>query len=243
MSLTFIHNGPLCLNSGDCRQGGIDLLPESSLVSVAVPLGMSTKPSHRVTRHWMGLSSRDNWLSIRDRGNNSRVSRRAVNHCLSVRQSWVHILVPFAPCFYFCLLHEMTHSFMSTPFLSRCSPGWYWLHLHSCLVSICDLCGDQTHNSTHQDKWERVSPSCHQQILSAPCLALLEGQVVSLNLCPGYMLWLMYVATSWDQGMVLALRQHLSQWTPLNGWLLSALRSINAAKSFSNRAVYVVPYN
>lgn len=206
-------------------------------------LGMWTKPSHRLTRHWMGLSSRDNWLSIRERCNNRRVSRRAVNHYLSVRQTWLHIFIPFTPCLYFSLLHEMTHSFMFSPSLSCCSPGWYWLHLQSCLVSVCDLCGDPSPDSTHQDTWVRVSPSCHQQILSAQCLALLEGQVVSVYLCPGYTLWPMYAATSWDLSMLVAPRQHLSQWTLLSCWLLSALRSTNAIKSYSNRAVYVLPYN
>lgn len=52
-------------------------------------LGMSTKPSHRLAHHCMGLSSGDNWLSIRDRDNNVTASRKAVNHYLSVRQPWL----------------------------------------------------------------------------------------------------------------------------------------------------------
>lgn len=51
--------------------------------------GMSTKPSHGLAHHCMGLSSGDNWLSIRDRDNNVTASRKAVNHYLSVRRPWL----------------------------------------------------------------------------------------------------------------------------------------------------------
>lgn len=82
---------------------------------------MSTKPSHRPVRHWMGLSSGDNRLSIRDRGNNTRVSRRAVNHYLSVRWPWLHTVsssftLAFIPLFF------MVHSEVAR-FASCCSPS------------------------------------------------------------------------------------------------------------------------
>lgn len=51
------------------------------------PLGMSAKPSRRLTCHWMGLSSSDNWLSISGRDNRVRVGGKGVNHYLSVRLS------------------------------------------------------------------------------------------------------------------------------------------------------------
>ena len=72
----------------------IDLSPELSLVNTSAPLVGGCQQS--LHTDWVaigrGLSSGDNWLSIRDRDNNVRVSRKSVNHYLSVRWPRLHSL-------------------------------------------------------------------------------------------------------------------------------------------------------
>lgn len=139
---------------------------------------MSTKPSCRPVRHWMGLSSGDNRLSIRDRGNNTRVSRRAVNHYLSVRRPWLHT-VPSS----FTLLSAsiplflMVHSEVAC-FASCCYPQSYLLFMQTFTLSMQLFRGDISPFKTTE--WVvpilKVSP-CHQPIVTQH-LAPHEGQVL-----------------------------------------------------------------
>lgn len=131
-SLIHIYNGGFSPDSSGERisTSGIDLSPDLSLVNFAVPSGMSTKTSRRLARHWMGLSLEDNWLPIRDGDNNVRVSRKAVNHYLSVRRPCL-----LRPRFYslhspsislFNTVHsEVSCSYAFSCIVLCCSPWWY----------------------------------------------------------------------------------------------------------------------
>lgn len=88
--------------------------------------GMLTKPSHRLARHSRWLSLGDNWLSIRDEDNNMRVSRRAVNHYLSVRQPWLHTVSSSFP-----LLCVSIFSHLQGSLWSKKAPAWYSLHVRN----------------------------------------------------------------------------------------------------------------
>lgn len=107
----------------------IDLSPEWSLVNLAMPRGMSTKPSRGLTHHWMGLSSEDNWLSIRDGDNKVRVSRKAVNHtCLSGG----FVFIPFTLSLYFTVAHGsfgISLLFFFHLFCPEPSCWWYLLYV------------------------------------------------------------------------------------------------------------------
>lgn len=85
--------------------------------------GLSAKPSRRLTCRWMGLSLRDNWLSIRDRDNRVRVSGKGVNHYLSVRLSQLLC----------CCLHPPLVPLCSSPVHG--SSGLFYSLLF-CLVSV-----------------------------------------------------------------------------------------------------------
>lgn len=103
-----------------CQRARIDLSPESG----PCPRGMSTKPLHRLARHCTGLSSGDNWLSIRDRDNSVRVSRTAVNHYLSVRRPRraALIFISSGLCLYVSFIHGSVWSIQLffPHFLSHC---------------------------------------------------------------------------------------------------------------------------
>lgn len=94
----------------------INLSPGAEPPKLCPTLGMSTKPSRRAASHWMGLSSADNWLSIRDTDNNVGVSGKVVNHYLSVRRPWL----PRACLHSFhsvSLTHGLLRNILCTPFL------------------------------------------------------------------------------------------------------------------------------
>lgn len=150
--------------------------------------GMSTKPSRKLARHWMGLSSGDNWLSIKDRDNNVRVGRKAVNHYLSVRwpclpQSHLHSLhsVSFSPLY----IVSLSFSFTFSCIVSRHSPWWYLQYIQSCSVSPQDLSEEWSLHSPGQDNWVSGPHFKGLPLLAADCshsrLTSLKGQIVSVT--------------------------------------------------------------
>lgn len=86
-------------------------------------LGMSTKPSHGLARHWMRLSLRDNWLSIRHRDN--KVSQQEGSKSLPVRRPWLH---PVSSSFLYSLSLFLFYTWFTPkyPALSR-SPHCFML--------------------------------------------------------------------------------------------------------------------
>lgn len=149
---------------------------------------MSTKPSRGLARHWMGLSPGDNWLSIRDRDNNVRVSRKAVNHYLSVKRPWLHpVFIPFTLYLYFSPVHGSLWSILLSHFLPSCLmlPWWYLLYVRQHFASPRDLSEERSLHSPRQDI--RVSGPRFKGLPLPPAdcchsfLALLEGQIVSVT--------------------------------------------------------------
>ncbi len=191
-SLTHAYDGPFSRFSwGEGRN--VDkqdwFVTEVETRKLGRALGMSTKPSRRLARHWMGLSSGDNWLSIRDRDNNVRVGRKAVNHYLSVRRPWLpqsrlHSLHSLS---LFCSLFSLW-GILLFHFLSCCLkllPRWYLQYVWRHFVSPCDLSEEWSLHSPRQDNWasgprfkglpEPPADCCHSR------LALLKGQTVSVT--------------------------------------------------------------
>lgn len=154
-------------------------------------LGMSTKPSRRLARHWMELSSGDNWLSIRDRDNNVRVGRKAVNHYLSVRRPWLprsrlHSLHSLSLFLSYARLTLRYPTLSLSLMLSHAGPPDGIYSTYSAILFLHATFPRSDHSiHRRQDNWASgphfkglpVPPAdcCHSR------LALLKGQTVSVT--------------------------------------------------------------
>lgn len=130
----------------------------------------------------MGLSSGDNRLSIRDRGNNTGVSRRAVNHYLSVRWPWLHtVSSSFTLLSASIPLFLMVHSEVAC-FALCCSPSRIYCTCSHLLFQCSFFRGDISPFKTTERvvPFLKVSP-CQQPIVTAQHLAPFEGQQVLVS--------------------------------------------------------------
>lgn len=188
--MCIIHNWPF----SPFLKGRVSTSQDWFVTGVRLPklghaLGMSTKPLHRLAHHCMGLSSRDNWLSIRDRDNSVRVSRKAVNHYLSVRQprlpgSCLHFLQSLSLFFSYTWFTLKYPALSLSLIPSHVSLPAGITSVYSSILSLHTTFpwGDCSIHQVKTSEWVvpilKVSP-CHQLIVATQ--VLLKGQTVSVT--------------------------------------------------------------